>query len=92
MNEIHTWIVHIYDHTGAPIPDLQLQIKGGMPTHQHGLPTQPQLISETRPGEYIIDGFKFNMAGKWQIELIHSTSHPYLHAQLEFDLDHESIK
>jgi hypothetical protein len=92
FNEIHSWVIHIDDTTGQPVQGLDFQIKGGMPAHQHGLPTQPELINEPKPGEYIIDGVKFNMYGTWQIELINSNPNSQFHYKIEFDLDHDNTK
>ncbi|PSU50661.1 hypothetical protein C9J12_03805 [Photobacterium frigidiphilum] len=92
LNEIHSWVIHIDDTTGQPVQGLEFQIKGGMPAHQHGLPTQPQLINEPKPGEYIIDGVKFNMYGKWRIELIDLNPNAQFHHKIEFDLDHDNTK
>jgi hypothetical protein len=92
LNEIHSWVIYIDDTTGQPVQGLEFQIKGGMPAHQHGLPTQPQLINESNPGEYIIDGLKFNMHGTWTIELIDLNPNPKFHHKIEFDLDHVNVK
>lgn len=92
LNKIHSWVIHIDDATGQPVQGLEFQIKGGMPAHQHGLPTQPQLINEPKPGEYIIDGVKFNMYGKWRIELIDLNPNSQFHHKIEFDLDHDNAK
>ncbi|MCW8331416.1 FixH family protein [Photobacterium sp. SDRW27] len=64
LNKIHAWVIHITTPSGQPVKGMTFQVTGGMPAHQHGLPTQPKLINEPKHGEYIIDGFKFNMIGK----------------------------
>lgn len=92
LNKIHSWLITINDNTEAPVQGLFFDVNGGMPTHQHGFPTQPKLIKEATPGEYIIDGLKFNMIGRWEIELINLKSTPPLHFLIEFDLDHERSK
>lgn len=92
LNKIHSWVIHIDDTTGQPVQGLEFQIKGGMPAHQHGLPTQPELITEPKPGEYIIDGVKFNMYGTWRIELIDLNPNSQFHHKIEFDLDHDNTK
>lgn len=92
LNEIHSWTVSIKDKSGLPVKGLKFQVKGGMPEHRHGLPTQPHLIDEPSPGEYLIDGLKFNMAGTWQIELISSTSQPSFHYLIEFEIDHANAR
>lgn len=88
LNKIHSWTISIKDTAGRPIQGLQFSVQGGMPAHQHGFPTQPLLIGEPNPGKYIIDGLKFNMYGKWQIELIDSGLNPQFHHIIEIDVDH----
>ncbi|WP_232323362.1 FixH family protein [Photobacterium sp. J15] len=86
LNKIHQWFVSINDTNGTPVQGLRFDVKGGMPEHRHGLPTKPKLISEGQPGQYIIDGVKFNMTGKWLLELIDSDT-PITY-RIEFELDH----
>ncbi|MGF1727014.1 FixH family protein [Photobacterium nomapromontoriensis] len=92
LNKIQSWSITIKDNTGAPVQGLSFEVNGGMPTHQHGFPTQPKLIQEAMPGEYIIDGLKFNMTGRWEIELINLKLTPPLNILIELDLDHENAK
>ena len=44
-----------------------INLKGGMPEHDHGLPTQPMVTEEIRPGVYLIEGIRFHMPGAWQM-------------------------
>ncbi|WP_299019800.1 FixH family protein [uncultured Photobacterium sp.] len=92
LNKIHQWLITINDINGHPIQGLQFDVKGGMPNHQHGLPTQPRLIGENEPGKYLIDGMKFNMHGKWQLELINIDSDFPFKYQIEFELNHANSK
>ncbi len=46
-----------------------IDISGGMPQHDHGLPTSPQVADYLGQGRYRIDGVKFTMAGWWQLHL-----------------------
>lgn len=90
LNNIHSWLIIIDDTSGHPVEDLEFTVKGGMPEHQHGLPSQPKLIDEINPGKYIVDGMKFNMYGKWQIEFIGINNSSDFYQKIEFDLDHDN--
>ena len=52
-------------------PDGDLNRRGhlipGMPDHDHGLPTQPQVTSRLENGDYLLEGVRFHMPGKWQL-------------------------
>ncbi|PSU08765.1 hypothetical protein C9J03_13680 [Photobacterium gaetbulicola] len=67
INQIHSWNLHITDSSGNPTDCVPLQVRGGMPAHRHGLPTQPQWHQERDVGNYRIDGLKFQMPGLWQV-------------------------
>ncbi|MGF1713333.1 FixH family protein, partial [Photobacterium chitinilyticum] len=88
LNQIQSWIIAINDPSGQPVQGLQFSVDGGMPAHKHGLPTQPRLTEETEPGKYIIDGVKFNMYGKWQIELTGINESDQFHQIIKIDIDH----
>ena len=69
LNRIHSWTLHIDTLSGQTVENATITIRGGMPAHKHGLPTQPE-ITETGGGNYYIEGLKFSMTGKWQIWFI----------------------
>ncbi|MGF1688859.1 FixH family protein [Photobacterium japonica] len=90
LNRIHAWQVHITDNVGKNVEGLHFRVQGGMPAHRHGFPTQPTLIEETAPGEYLIDGMAFNMFGQWQLELINQNLNPPFHITFDFAITHEN--
>ncbi len=47
------------------VTDAKISIDGGMQSHGHGLPTQPQISATEVPGQYKIEGLKFTMPGEW---------------------------
>lgn len=55
----------ITDLLGNAVTPQKLLIDGGMPHHGHGLPTSPVLTELEQPGQYRIDGLKYNMPGAW---------------------------
>ena len=66
LNQIHPWILHIKDIAGQPVEDAIVTIDGGMPTHNHGLPTEP-VATELGNGDYLVEGIKFSMTGDWEM-------------------------
>ena len=73
INQIHDWIVHLKTIGGKPVPDAQIIISGGMPAHNHGLPTSPRSTQYLGNGDYLIEGMRFHMAGYWEITVTINT-------------------
>lgn len=67
INHMHSWILHVADAEGEPIEGAQIEVQGGMPEHDHGLPTQPRITRELGGGDYQLDGMRFHMSGAWEI-------------------------
>lgn len=65
LNTLQTWTLHVEDAAGAPVRGAQLQVAGGMPAHDHGLPTEPHVTAEPGAGDYRVDGLQFQMPGAW---------------------------
>ena len=66
LNQIHRWVLHIKNKDGQPVENAIVLIDGGMPAHNHGLPTQP-VATEIGNGDYLVEGMKFSMTGMWEI-------------------------
>ena len=70
INRLHAWLIHIEDKkNGENIEDAEIHVNGGMPEHNHGLPTQPQITKNLGDGYYLLEGMKFHMMGYWTITL-----------------------
>jgi hypothetical protein len=69
INRIHSWVLHVEDSDGNPITDAEIEIKGGMPEHNHGLPTAPQVNETSKAGDYKAEGMRFHMRGYWEIRI-----------------------
>ena len=69
LNEIHSWTVHIEDGDGNGVEEATILVDGGMPQHNHGFPTEPQITEELGGGDYLLEGVKFSMAGWWEMKL-----------------------
>lgn len=66
INQIHTWHIRILDAQGMHL-QAQMSISGGMPEHDHGMPTAPQITSQLENGDYRLEGMRFHMPGLWQL-------------------------
>lgn len=69
QNELQAWVVTLTDAADAPVEGATITLDGGMPEHNHGLPTSPAVTAETGAGKYRIEGVKFHMSGWWQLKL-----------------------
>jgi len=69
INRIHSWQLRLTDAQGSPVSNAQIELVGGMPEHDHGMPTQPQITDETETGSYLLEGMRFHMPGKWLLDI-----------------------
>ena len=66
--KLHRWTLHLETAAGAPVQGAMIAVDGGMPQHGHGLPTKPRVTRPLGPGDYAVDGMKFNMGGWWVVK------------------------
>ena len=66
INKLHTWTLHVADAAGKPLDNATVAIDGGMPEHNHGMPTQP-IVTPLGSGDYRAEGMKFQMPGWWTV-------------------------
>lgn len=69
INKLHAWNIFIKDKNGKDVPHAEVNVVGGMPDHNHGLPTQPKITQSFGDGCYLLEGMKFHMLGWWTITL-----------------------
>lgn len=69
INTLHTWRLHVENARGEAVLGASIGVTGGMPVHDHGLPTEPRVTTELGGGDYRLDGLRFHMAGPWEITL-----------------------
>ena len=69
INRIHAWVVHVADADGQPVEGAELAVSGGMPAHDHGLPTAPRMTRNLGGGNYLVEGMRFHMGGDWEVTL-----------------------
>ena len=67
INQIHTWNLHVETPEGQPVESAEITVGGGMPQHNHGFPTSPQVTKDLGGGDYLVEGIKFSMAGWWEM-------------------------
>jgi len=67
INRMHSWILHIENDDGLEIEGAIVDVEGGMPKHDHGLPTKPRVTEELGGGDYKLEGMRFHMNGYWEI-------------------------
>ena len=67
LNRMHSWILHIEDESGTEVEGATVEVEGGMPEHDHGLPTKPRVTEELGGGDYKLEGMRFHMSGYWEI-------------------------
>lgn len=85
INQIHSWRLRILDADGNP-QDAQITISGGMPEHDHGMPTVPQITQQLANGDYLLEGVRFHMPGLWLLVIDLTIDGNEQSATLEFRL------
>ena len=86
INTIHSWELVLYTADGAPLSGARMSVFGGMPDHDHGLPTSPVVTREITPGRYLLEGVRFHMPGRWLLTFAVISDQGSESATLEFRL------
>lgn len=69
INQMHSWVLYVETSKGAPVAGADLSVEGGMPEHDHGLPTRPRVTRYLGDGKYLLEGIRFHMPGAWEIQV-----------------------
>lgn len=69
LNQMHSWVISLHNATGSAIENATITIDGGMPQHDHGLATKPQVTDYLGDGNYLIEGIRFHMPGAWLMQI-----------------------
>jgi hypothetical protein len=85
IGDYHQWVISVKDVSDNPVSYAKIGISGGMIGHGHGMPSQPVVSKEFKPGQYLIDGMLFNMMGEWT--LLFSIQTPTLNDKVRFDIE-----
>lgn len=72
INTLHAWTLLIETAAGEPVAGATVGVEGGMPEHNHGMPTQPivtegDTAGDGGAGSYRVEGMKFQMPGWWTV-------------------------
>jgi len=67
INRIHGWELVVLTAGGEAVTGAEITVDGGMPAHDHGLPTRPRVTEELGGGRYRVEGLRFHMGGIWEI-------------------------
>ena len=86
INTIHSWELVLHTADGAPLSGARMSVVGGMPDHDHGLPTSPVVTREITPGRYLLEGMRFHMPGRWLLTFDVISDQGSESATLEFRL------
>ena len=70
INRIHNWTLYLETADGQPVENAEITVDGGMPQHDHGLPTAPQVTQDLGNGDYLVEGLRFHMDGWWEIKFV----------------------
>ncbi len=73
INRIHNWTLILSTPAGAPVSGASITVTGGMPVHDHGLPTSPRVSDEPVAGRYLLEGMRFHMHGEWVVAVLIET-------------------
>lgn len=68
-DKLHSWELTLKTAAGAPVEYAAIDISGGRPQQDRGLPTSPQATDYLGKGRYRIEGVKFTASGLWQLRL-----------------------
>lgn len=86
INRMHSWRLRLTNAENAPVVNAEITLSGGMPDHDHGLPTQPIVTGEPEPGIYLLEGIRFHMPGRWLLQFTMALGDTSDSASLEFSL------
>lgn len=85
INSIHSWEIVLTDEQG-PIEEATVTVTGGMPEHNHGMPTQPQITQQLAAGRYLLEGVRFHMPGLWRITAVVTRESAPVSIVIDFEL------
>lgn len=68
INQMHQWSLHVETADGAAVENATIRVDGDMPQHGHGLPTRPQVTEYLGNGDYLVEGLRFQMPGRWVMD------------------------
>ena len=85
INTMHAWKICVVNNSNQPANNAEIKVDGGMPEHNHGLPTRPLVTQTLGEGCYLLEGMKFHMGGWWTVTL--SITDSDIQDSVTFDLN-----
>ena len=67
INQIQSWIMSVRARDGLCVKGAEITVVGGMPEHNHGFPTAPLVRPGANDCEYLVEGLRFHMSGRWEM-------------------------
>jgi len=67
INKIHSWVLTVRTVGGDAVTTADISVLGGMPLHDHGMPTRPRVTENLGEGHYRLEGMRFHMNGQWEV-------------------------
>ena len=67
INQIQSWVMSVRARDGLCVKGAEITVVGGMPEHNHGLPTAPLVRPGANDCEYLVEGLRFHMSGRWEL-------------------------
>lgn len=86
INRIHSWQLLLTDPSGVAVNEPEIEISGGMPDHDHGMPTLPRITRTLDNGRLLLQGVRFHMPGNWQLLFEIRTTNGNDSAEFNFSL------
>ena len=86
INRIHSWELEVLDPQGSVVRNAEVSVSGGMPDHDHGMPTSPQVTGLLANGRYLLEGVRFHMPGRWVLVVDVTAGGVSITVELEFSL------
>ena len=67
INQIQSWVMYLQTGDGLCVKGAEITVVGGMPEHNHGFPTVPLVQPGANDCEYLVEGLRFHMSGRWEM-------------------------
>lgn len=84
LHDMQGFAVRIVDRqSNREVQPAELTLSGGMRAHGHGLPTTPRTSTYDKRHGYLVEGVRFQMAGKWFLRVDFLVDNLLDHAEFE---------
>ncbi len=86
INKIHSWTLTLTDAAGAPVDGASLAIDASVPIIERVTPTAPRVTRALGEGRYLVEGMKFDMAGRWRLQIAIRSGNDSDHVVMNVDV------